>query len=219
MSNILIQLIPEIIFIFLGILTGTMVTIDWKKDKNKMNLYLIMAISFIFSLSILNILLFLEIDIIQGIIDIILLRQISSIIYIGIFLVFLFYLKGFKRYYTLPLVVSFFLILALLINSDGSMVLIYTIITSVIMIGFFLFDGIKNKNGTVFTLGFFIMFYSISFLIYPFYIAQIILKIIAIFVLLVGVSGFINRYLLVDKKEQEKLKNIWIARMIRKTED
>jgi hypothetical protein len=140
---------------------------------------------------------------------------ILTLIILFIPLEFLFYLLGWKKLYSLPIVLGVYILLNLLLED---VILYYRTATIAIgAISFFtlLYQGIKRKNGEVVAFAFVFM-YGLSY----FPITQflgLLFQFIGLAFILLGVSGLIDRYILLDEQTQEKVKNIkntWIAKRV-----
>ncbi len=187
--------------------------ISFAKKRNKIDIVLITVLLGYFTLTFLRLFNILGILVdfsLGGMLDF---YTVLCLIVICLQVEFFFYLKDIKKFYTLPVIVSFYVGFGLTLNSSIVGFLIYELITSVVVLLALVKEGLKNRNGILFCLGIFVAINAIadSLLIYT---VQSILRLIALSVLLLGTSGFIDKFLLYDKAEAEKVRNIWISHMV-----
>ncbi|TFF97182.1 MAG: hypothetical protein EU547_05040 [Promethearchaeota archaeon] len=140
---------------------------------------------------------------------------ILTVIILFIPLEFLFYLLRWKKLYSLPIVLGFFIFLNLFLEDVIIFYRIGTIIIGAISFFTLIYEGIKRKNGDIMSFAFVFM-YGLAY----FPITQILgltFQFIGLAFLLIGTSGLIDKYVLVDDITQQKVENIkntWIAKRV-----
>lgn len=67
----------------------------------------------------------------------------------------------------------------------------------------------------MFMLGVFILVNGIALNIRG--LVGIIIRLVAMVILFAGTSGFVDKYLLIDKKEKIRLQNVWISKIVKNT--
>lgn len=128
---------------------------------------------------------------------------------------FLLYILRWRKLYSLPIVLGFFIFLNLYLEN---VILIYRIVTiSIGALAFFtlIYQGIKRKNGEVISFAFVFMYGLGYFPITQLF--RLLFHLIGLIFMLIGLSGFIDKYVLVDDQTQEKeskIKNAWIAKRV-----
>ena len=216
MSEVLTLIILEYIIILLVIISVIPLT---KKLRETKNIVYLGVISFqiailIYSINQINIYYFGNIQIFGEALNV------STIIWLLIVTLeslFFFYLKNLKKLYTLPIVISFFVAAGLVLIADTNPLMYYSLL-SVFSIGVLLIrEGYKNKNGIPFSLGLSIVIIGFGFLTNLFLIEEmirLIFWIIGMTFFVLGSWGFFEKYVLIDKLEEQKIKNTWIARLV-----
>jgi len=216
MSEVLTLIILEYIIILLVIISVIPLT---KKLRETKNIVYLGVISFqiailIYSINQINIYYFGNIQIFGEALNV------STIIWLLIVTLeslFFFYLKNLKKLYTLPIVISFFVAAGLVLIADTNPLMYYSLL-SVFSIGVLLIrEGYKNKNGIPFSLGLSIVIIGFGFLTNLFLIEEmirLIFWIIGMTFFVLGSWGFFEKYVLIDKVEEQKIKNTWIARLV-----
>jgi len=130
---------------------------------------------------------------------------------------FFFYLKGYKKYYTLPLVASFFVASALIMIDSLLPLILFSAIFGVFCSILLIKEGLTNKSGLPITMGIHILFLGFGNLFAillnnPSFL--VITANIGIIAFSMGEWDLVDKYLLVNPEEVQKIKNTWIARLV-----
>jgi len=215
MTDILTLIAPFIIFVFSFLILVLSIK-NYLKSRININLFLLILFAIICFVALREIIIIhspAPDEIIIG--ESLSIKIILTLVILFIPLEFLFYLLGWRKLYSLPTVLGFYILLNLFLED---VILYYRIATITIgAISFFtlLYQGIKRKNGEVVSFAFVFM-YGLSY----FPITQflgLLFQFIGLAFILLGVSGLIDRYILLDEQTQEKVKNIkntWIAKRV-----
>ncbi len=201
-------MVLEIIFLVLGIVALISIGYRWRRDNNKLDLFLIIVMVGILTPTILSVFNLTPL----------LVQDVFFKIYLGIFVVtlalqFLLYLKEVKKIYSLPIIIGFYMGISVAITNQSMVWTIYAAIASIFLISILIREGLKNKNGYIFGLGIFFIFFSMSNAFGSEIFGQI-MNILAITCLLTGLAGLFDKYLLINKEEKNKIRNIWIAKIL-----
>lgn len=216
MSDIIILTTLEIIIIFLVIISINPIIRKLKQTKNKIYLGVILFQIAILTYSITQLYIYYygTIQTFGAALD---LTSILWLLIITLEIQFFLYLKNLKKLYTLPFIISFFIAAGLVLIADMNPLIYYSIL-SVFFIGFLLIrEGYKNRNGIPFSLGLLIILMGMGFLLNQFLINELIRSIfwiIGMSFFFLGSWGFFDKYILIDKLEEQKIKNTWIARLV-----
>ncbi|TXT53688.1 MAG: membrane protein of unknown function [Promethearchaeota archaeon] len=202
----------EIFIIAISVISLIASIENWRKSKININLFLIILLAIIVFSSVRQFIYLSGLvgDITFG--ESLSILGIVSIIIIIIPIQFLIYLKNWRRFYSFPIIFGFYVALALYISPND---LFYRIIIMIVG-GIFFFslfiDGIKAKNGLSLSISI-IFIYGLSYFPGVADILSGIFRLTSAIAIALGVFGFFEKYILVDKEEEEKVKRTWIARM------
>ncbi|TES96100.1 MAG: hypothetical protein E3J90_08615 [Promethearchaeota archaeon] len=212
MIDVITNVVLEGIVIFLTILTGKAIFKVWKSNKNRVNAMMIIYILFLAIGSITRIQEFMGLSIDFTIGAGFQIYHIFGILIIGFQFAFTFYIKEWKRFYYFPLVMSIFVATGLIQYDFQYFFIAFALLSTFIPFALLLYIGIKNRNGVVFMLAVFILVNGIALNIRG--LVGIIIRIVAMVILFAGTSGFVDKYLLIDKKEKLRLQNVWISKIM-----
>ncbi|MGV9171481.1 MAG: hypothetical protein ACOC44_02545 [Promethearchaeia archaeon] len=123
-----------------------------------------------------------------------------------------------KRYFSLPFVASFYVGLFLILVDFQLVLRIYGGIIGIVSGSYLILNGKRNKRGLIFALGLYLIINEVGFQ-FNHDLMQVIIMLISGLILLLGTSGYIDKYFLIDKEEERKIKSTWIARRVQVTED
>lgn len=123
-----------------------------------------------------------------------------------------------ERYFSLPFIASFYVGLFLVLVNLQLVLRIYGGIVGLVSGGYLLLNGYRNKKGLIFSLGLYLMINEVGFQFNHDFI-QVLIMFISVVVLLVGTSGYVDKYFLVDTEEEERIKSTWIARRVQVAEE
>ncbi|TXT58436.1 MAG: membrane protein of unknown function [Promethearchaeota archaeon] len=125
---------------------------------------------------------------------------------------FVLYLKRKTKLYSLPAISGFFIGAGLLLfNATMAFIIFGAVISSFTFI-ILTIEGKRNENGLLFGLGIFFLIYGFAQMA-QFLVIIGTFHLLSIIVLIIGTSGFFNRNILINKEEEEKIKNVWISKM------
>jgi len=188
------------------------VAVSFVKQKNKVDMILIVVLLGHFTLILLRLFRYsdVSVDFTAGALDIF---AIVGLAVISSQVIFLLYLKEIRKFYTFPAIVSFYIGFGLVLNGNVVGFLIYELSASAVILYVLVKTGLKNRNGILLCLGIFVAINAVANSIFII-VVQSILRIIALSILLLGTSGFVDKFLLYDKSEAEKVRNIWISHMV-----
>ena len=212
MIEMISSVVLEGIVIFLTILAGKKIHNIWKSNKNKLNAMMGLYILFLGIGSITRILEFVNLSINFTIGAGFQIYHIFGLLVIGFQFAFVFYVKEWKRFYYFPVVASIFVATGLIQYDFQYFFVGFALIATFIPSALLAYIGNKNRNGIVFMLGVFILVNGIALNIRGF--VGIIIRLVAMVMLFAGTSGFVDKYLLIDKKEKLRLQNVWISKIV-----
>ncbi|MBD3188508.1 hypothetical protein GF325_16880 [Candidatus Bathyarchaeota archaeon] len=133
-------------------------------------------------------------------------------------LVFLLYLYEKRELFILPVIVAFFIALGLYEFPSIIPYTIFSTISFIVGLVFFLRMGWKNKEGLVFSFGLFILFdYFLGFSMYLFlgnYWGLLVGSLVGTFCLNLGTGHVFEKAFLYNQDEEKQIKNSWISRMV-----
>lgn len=215
--------ILELIFNFICLFTGVVLlryTLKVRKEnKNPIDLalfFLILALFFIrlnglFSgiLSIFGV----DIQLFLGI-DSLGLSDILYIIYgviLGWFVLFIYELK---RLYSLPFVTGIFIEYYIVFTNDRTPQIFFITFIAVISSLVFLWNAIKNKNGSSFSIVLASMVIIPEFYL-NFWWLSIMMTILVFWSFYLGISGWWDEKIFFDRNKRKMIQNTWIARTVR----
>jgi hypothetical protein len=148
------------------------------------------------------------------------LNNIVLLLYVCLQIEFLLYLKDLKKLYTLPIVASFYIGSGLVLYETDLPLIIFALTSGIITFAVLAKEGAKNRNGLALGIAVFIIINGtikvVEVLLFNLDIAGPILRLVAISVMLLGTSGFIDKYILIDLEQEEKITNIWISKVVTK---
>ncbi len=208
MLDVIVLTILEIVVITLAALSEVPLVKKLKETRNKLFLGVILILITIQIASIFQILLYFQITLTIG--KALILSELLWLILLTIISLFLLYLKNLKKFYTLPIVVSFFIGFGLVLFDDFTAYIIYTGISGVLGSILLLLDGKKNNNGLVFSMGIALLINVLgAIIVFLFYLEIVgsIIGIVGMVVLVLGSYEIIDKYFLVDKEEEKKIKS------------
>ncbi|MFX1322672.1 MAG: hypothetical protein ACFFAQ_13630 [Promethearchaeota archaeon] len=213
MINLIISLILEFILLFITIINLNLILNKWKESKNRLNAMLVGFIIFLCCYSIFKILGALDITIYFTVGEGFNLYHFFTIVISAFQLVYVFYLREWKRFYYLPVIISSYTIIGLIQFEFEMYFIIYTMISALFSSSLLVIMGLKNKNGIILMLGLFIFSFSLGNMLNLQLVGNII-RLIPIILLYLGLSDIIDKYFLIDKKEKLRLKSIWISKVL-----
>ena len=215
MIELNISVFLEISFIFLSILAEIPLIKSWLKRRNRIDVAILILLGSLQLSSIFRIIFAIDLypNLLFG--ELLSVLYILSLIVLTIEVDFLFYLKDWKRFYSFPVVISFYTGLGLFLVDFIYVYILYTIVVALSSFILFLKEGKKNKNGLALSLGLFIMVYGIAIIFMDPFISSL-LHLISMILLFLGTSGTFDKVFPVDEEEEQKIKNVWVSSMVSK---
>ncbi len=185
---------------------------SWRKSRINLNLFLILILSILVFSSLRQFLF------ISGVIGNIYFGENLSILTIVTIILeivpmqFLFYLKNWRKFYTFPGIFGFYISLAFFLAENEIIYLILLVIVGFVLFLILLIDGIRAQNGVSISISL-IFIYGLAYFPGIFTLLSGIMRLISVIAIALGVFGFYETYILVDKEVEKKVKNTWIAKM------
>jgi len=214
MSDFLVSLTLEIIFLIFCVITIIIILRTYFENKESVYIGLIAFFAAMLFNSIFRVT---NIVIIFGA-----RLSFSNIIALVIFdiqLIFFLYLKKLKKFYYLPIVASFYLGFGLYENETLIFFISYAVVIGFIIPVILLREGRKTRNGLAFGLGLFFLIYGLGKMleipIVPEFVPEI-LRIVGIIVSTLAVLEFFDKYLFHDREEKERIQSAWISKLTAK---
>jgi len=207
-------LVVEIIYFTFGILTILKTMKNWKLNKNRMLLAVTVYISAVLVRSIIDMGVYasgFDIDItVAGGLNI---GMIMGFILFTIQLEFMFYLMDLPKLYTLPVIITTYLMMGRILVDSSMPFIIYAMITGYGSAFFLIKDGRKSRNGLAIGMGLFFLFWGLGST-FQIEILFVILRLVAMIALLLGARGFYEKYVFVNVEEEQKIMGTWIAKLV-----
>ena len=207
-------MIVEIAYFIMGIMTILTTIKQWKMNKNRMLIAVSIYIAAVLVRSIIDMAVYafsFDIDIqVTGSLTI---GMIMGFILFTIQLEFMFYLMNLPKLYTLPVIVSTYLLIGRILVDSAMPFIIYAMITSYGSAFFLIKDGRKSRNGLAIGMGLFFLIWGLgsTFQIEVLFVS---LRLVAMVVLLLGTRGFYEKYIFVNVEEEQKIMGTWIAKLV-----
>ncbi|MHA1916397.1 MAG: hypothetical protein ACW986_18155 [Promethearchaeota archaeon] len=211
----IIFIILEVSFLIFCAITEILMIKSYRESKTKIYFVLIVYFAALLFISLFRVtnLFNLTLDLIYGVR--LSFSNIFALIIFNIQSIFILYLKNFKKLYSLPFIVSFYIGFGLLVSDSLIPLIIYATLIGIVIPLFLLRDGRRSRNGLAFGLGLFFLIYGISKMIQ----IEIISDIIRIFggvVTTLSAAGFFEKYIFVDRDQEDKIKGTWISKLLEK---
>lgn len=126
---------------------------------------------------------------------------------------FMLYLKKRSRFYTLPFVIAFYIIVGKIMIESSLAFIIYATIVSYGSAYFLIKDGRSRRNGLAIGMGLFFLSWGLgqTFQVETVFIA---FKLIGIIALYLGTRGFYEKYVFINVKEEKRIVNTWISKLV-----
>ena len=207
-------MIVEIAYFIMGIMTILTTIKQWKMNKNRMLIAVSIYIAAVLVRSIIDMAVYafsFDIDIqVTGSLTI---GMIMGFILFTIQLEFMFYLMNLPKLYTLPVIVSTYLLIGRILVDSAMPFIIYAMITSYGSAFFLIKDGRKSRNGLAIGMGLFFLIWGLgsTFQIEVLFVS---LRLVAMVALLLGTRGFYEKYIFVNVEEEQKIMGTWIAKLV-----
>jgi len=126
---------------------------------------------------------------------------------------FMLYLRGLKRFYIVPFIITFYLVTGNLLVINAMPFIIYAVILSYTPAYILLRDGKKNRNGVAIGMGLFFLFWGFGQM-FQMPLMFEIFKIIASATFLLGTKGFYEKYIFPNQEEEQKIIGTWISKFV-----
>ena len=207
-------LIIEIIYFVLGLMTIFTTIKNWKTNKNRMLIAVSVYIAAVLVRSVIDMAVYaFSFDIDIKVVGNLTVGMIMGFILFTIQLEFMFYLMNFPKLYTLPIIVSTYLIMGRILVDSSMPFIIYAMITSYGSAFFLIKDGRKSRNGVAIGMGLFFLIWGLGST-FQIEVLFVILRLVAMIALLLGARGFYEKYVFVNIEEEQKIMGTWIAKLV-----
>jgi hypothetical protein len=207
-------IISEIIAIVVLILALRPTLKKWKDSKNRMYI----AVSFyavaVIIYSFLTLFSFIyEIDTNIYVIGWVKIGYILGYILFIVQFEFILYLRRLKKFYTLPFVVTFYLVVGNLLSESAMPFIIYAVLLTFIPAYLLLRDGKRNRNGLAIGMGLLFLFWGIGQSIQVPVFFQLC-KLLGAISFYLGTIGFYEKYVFPNQEEEAKIMGTWISKLV-----
>jgi hypothetical protein len=207
-------LLLEIPFFIIGIFAAMTTFKQWKESKNRIVLAIIIYIAAILFISFVDIVIYaFDFSLHIYLIGYLTIGQVIAQFLFITQLEFIFYLKKQVKFYTLPFVISFYIMMGrALVDSLLPFIMYASIVsygTSYILIK----NGKNRRNGLAIGIGLLTLFWGIGQTI-PIDIILIACKLVGMIALLLGTRGFYEKYVFVNVQEEDRILNTWISKLV-----
>ena len=207
-------LIIEIIYFVLGLMTIFTTIKNWKTNKNRMLIAVSVYIAAVLVRSVIDMAVYaFSFDIDIKVVGNLTVGMIMGFILFTIQLEFMFYLMNLPKLYTLPIIVSTYLIMGRILVDSSMPFIIYAMITSYGSAFFLIKDGRKSRNGVAIGMGLFFLIWGLGST-FQIEVLFVILRLVAMIALLLGARGFYEKYVFVNIEEEQKIMGTWIAKLV-----
>jgi len=207
-------LIIEIIYFVLGLMTIFTTIKNWKTNKNRMLIAVSVYIAAVLVRSVIDMAVYaFSFDIDITVVGNLTVGMIMGFILFTIQLEFMFYLMNLPKLYTLPIIVSTYLIMGRILVDSSMPFIIYAMITSYGSAFFLIKDGRKSRNGVAIGMGLFFLIWGLGST-FQIEVLFVILRLVAMIALLLGARGFYEKYVFVNIEEEQKIMGTWIAKLV-----
>jgi len=215
MSDFLVSLTLEIIFLFFCVITIIIILRTYFENRESVYIGLIAFFAAMLFNSIFRVtnLFNITLDLVLGA-----RLSFSNIIALVIFdiqLIFFLYLKKLKKFYYLPIVASFYLGFGLYVDETLIFFISYAVVIGFIIPVILIREGRKTRNGLAFGLGLFFLIYGLGKMLQVPIVPEI-LRIVGIIVSTLAVLEFFDKYLFHDREEKERIQSAWISKLTAK---
>lgn len=126
---------------------------------------------------------------------------------------FMLYLRGLKRFYILPVIITFYLVAGNLLIINAMPFIIYAVLLTYTPAYMLLKDGKRNRNGIAVGMGLFFLFWGLGQTITMPFMFEVF-KIIAAITFLLGTKGFYEKYVFPNQEEEQKIIGTWISKFV-----
>ncbi|MHA2288997.1 MAG: hypothetical protein ACXABG_09430 [Promethearchaeota archaeon] len=207
-------LVIEIVYFVMGILTILTTLRHWRANKNRMLIAVSIYIAAVLVRSIIDMAVYaFNFDIDVQLAGGLTIGMIMGFTLFTIQLEFMFYLMDLPKLYTLPVIVSTYLLVGRILVDSSMPFIIYAMITSYGSAFFLIKDGRKGRNGLAIGMGLFFLIWGLgsTFQVETLFV---ILRLVAMIALLLGARGFYEKYVFVNVEEEQKIMGTWIAKLV-----
>jgi hypothetical protein len=128
---------------------------------------------------------------------------------------FILYLRRLKKFYTLPLVVTFYLVVGNLLNQSALPFILYAALLTFIPAYLLLRDGKRNRNGLAIGMGLLFLFWGIGQSIQVPVFFQLC-KLLGAISFYLGTIEFYEKYVFPNQEDETKIMGTWISKLITK---
>lgn len=208
--------IMETVYFVFGTLAMINTLRDWKENKNRILIAIAAYMGVVLLNSIINYATYLanlNLDIVvTGYVTVG--NIIGNLLFI-IQLEFMFFLKRLNKLYTLPLIISFYIIFGRILVDSSMPFILYAMIVSYSSAYVLIRDGRKRHNGLAIGMGLFFLLWGLGQTIGPNTIIIFLsFRIAAIIALYLGTRGFYEKYVWPNQAVENRVQNTWITKLV-----
>jgi hypothetical protein len=202
----------EIFIIGMAVISLVASIEKWNKSKINLNLFLIFLLGIVVFSSVR------QLVFLSGIVEDITFGENLTILTVVTIILeiipmqFLFYLKNWRKFYTFPVIFGFYISTAFFLSENELFYLLILIIVGVFLFIILFIEGIRAKNGISISISL-IFLYGLAYFPGIFFLLSGIMRLMALVGITMGVFEFYEKYILIDKEVEKKVKNTWIAKM------
>jgi hypothetical protein len=213
MSN-LIYSICELIVIGFCLLTFFPVFRSWRDTKNRMYLAVLALTLGLLSYSISVLFTYLlNIDTNVFLIGGLRFGYILGYILATIQFEFMLYLRRLVKFYPLPFIIAFYLMLGNILVINSVPFIVYLTFIGFVPAYILLKDGKRKHNGLAFGMGLLFLLWGIG-QIFPITLVVELFRTVAVFMFFIGTRGFYEKYIFPPKEAEEKIMGTWISKIV-----
>jgi hypothetical protein len=126
---------------------------------------------------------------------------------------FMLYLRRLIKFYPLPFIIAFYLVLGNILIINALPFIIYLTFVGFVLAYFLIRDGKRKHNGLAFGMGVLFFIWGIG-QIFPVIIVTSLFRTVAIFSFFLGTRGFYEKYIFPHQEEEEKIMGTWISKLV-----
>jgi hypothetical protein len=207
------MIIESMYFIF-GLLSIINTIKTWRDNKNRILIAISIYMIAVLMRSIFDILIYLldfNLDVV--VIGYVTIGQIIGNILFIIQLEFMFFLKKLIKLYTLPFIIAFYIIIGRILIDSSIPFITYAMIVSYATAYLLIRDGKRKRNGLAIGMGLFFLLWGFG-QTFQFEVLMFSFRLIAMIFLFLGTRGFYEKYVFLDKQEEQKIMGTWITKFV-----
>ena len=213
MSDIFV-LVMNVLYISFCVLSLFQVTKKWREDKNRMYIIIVFYIMTLILVSLLYIMAiytaFNTSIVIGGNLTVgLALAFFTNVVQVE----FVLYLRKYNKFYTLPLIGTFYIAFGLLLNSSTIFFVLYAMIVGFGFSSVLIRDGKKQRNGLAMGMGIFFLIYGIGSMARSDMFLDIF-RVAGVVVFYISSTGFFEKYVFVNEEAEKRIMGTWISKLV-----